>query len=182
MEDIINIGDINEIIFNNINTIFDILNYRLINKTSNKIFKIYFNNIKIDIIPVRTFINITECNVCDSKSIPLKQLIYRYDLVPHKCLIHCDKKKCYLSVVKRYLMDIKKKNIYPFCKFTDQFLEDNKRTFRDCDEKNSDYIHINSLKKYRSKWYVKYNFKEKYYKIYSVDNLINYNLFRWFLK
>ena len=56
--------DILEIIFKNILTFKDSIKFRLIDKDCNEIFKYYFLNLKVDIIPRSTFINFSECGVC----------------------------------------------------------------------------------------------------------------------
>ena len=59
--------DILQLLFENLHNIHDVFNFRLINKECDEIFKIYFNKIKVDIIPRSTFINFRECYVCYKK-------------------------------------------------------------------------------------------------------------------
>jgi len=111
--------------------ILSILKFRLLNKNSNEIFKNYFKQIKVDLISRYTFIKMNECFVCDNvistsnTSSNLKQLVYKFDSPPHKCIMHCNNYHCQLSAVKRYLIDIKNNHIYPFCKETNKFIMDN---------------------------------------------------------
>ena len=172
--------DLFEIIFLYLEDIYDVLNFRLINKDCNENYKLYFKKIRLDIIPRSTFINLKECNVCYKKCTSVKQLIYKYDSLPHKCLIHCTNKLCYLSVIKRYLNDIKNNHIYPF--YT--LLKENIRLFK---ENNKIFynFYLDSLKKYNGKWYIKCdndnNSKQMFYRIKDVSYLNNLNLFSWYL-
>ena len=172
--------DILEIIFNKIDLINDIFNFRLINKQFDTIFKNDFKKIKVDIIPRCTFINFKECYVCNNKFNNVKQLIYKYDSLPHKCIFHCTQKNCYLMVIKRYLMDIKNNNIYPFC-----YIEKNNiEKFKNNNNIISNF-YIESLRKYNSKWYIKCDcnklHREKYIKLSNIDVIKNLNLFNWYL-
>ena len=149
----------------------------MINKKFNKVFTNYFKSIKTNIIPESTFINIHECNICfelNSYNKYQKQLIYKHDQLPHKCIIHCLNKKCYLSAIKKYLIDIKYNNVYPFCQITDKFVEDNY-----CVKK----YNIDNIRKWNNKWYIECEdmYFSQFYKINNLDNLINHNLFDWFL-
>jgi hypothetical protein len=89
--------DILEIIFKNLFTFKSAINFRLIDKECNEIFKSYFIKLKVDIIPRSTFINFSECSICYKKRNKLKQFIYNYDILPHKCIIHCDNKRWYVK-------------------------------------------------------------------------------------
>lgn len=169
--------DIIECIFFVINDANDSFNFRLVNKKFNNIFIDYFKKIKTNIIPRSRFINIRECNVCNkvtSLQKYQKQLIYKYDTLPHRCIIHCLNKKCYLSAIKKYLIDIKYNNVYPFCKVTNKFIEDNYFM--------KEY-YIDTVRKWDNKWYVECEdiCSSRFYRINNINNLINYNLFPWFL-
>lgn len=172
--------DIFEIIFNYFVEINDVFSFRLINKDTNDIYKYYFKKIKIDIMPRSTFINFRECYVCYKKSETVKQLIYKYDSLPHKCLIHCTNKSCYLSVIKRYLNDIKNNNIYPFCDIKNENIQIFKKN-----NKILTNFYLDTLKKYNGKWYIKTDcnliVKQKYMRIKDLNYINNLNLFRWYL-
>ena len=178
-----------------------ILKFRLLNKNSNEIFQDYFKQIKVDLISRYTFIKMNECFVCDNvistsntsnTSSNLKQLVYKYDSPPHKCIMHCNNYHCHLSAVKRYLIDIKNNHIYPFCKETNKFimdnydvLVDNKETYNEKTISSEiETFYIETLRKYRNKWYIKIQYCmifEKYFQLNNMENIINYNLFGWFL-
>ena len=172
--------DILELLFKNLHNIDDVLNFRLINKDTNNIYKDYFRKIKIDIMPRSTYINFRECYVCNKKSQSIKQLIYKYDSLPHKCLIHCTNKLCSLSVIKRYLNDIKNNHIYPFCYIENQY----RKKFKNNNKILSDF-YLDTLKKYNGKWYIKTDsniiIKQKYMEIKDISYLTNLNLFWWYL-
>ena len=172
--------DILELLFKDLHDIYDVLNFRLINKSTNDIYKYYFKKIKIDILPRSTFINFKECYVCYKKCNSVKQLIYKYDSLPHKCLIHCTNKLCYLSVIKRYLYDIKNNHIYPFCYIKNKNIDQFK-----CNNKILTKYYLESLKKYKGKWYIKIDDniigKQKYIKIKDITYIKNLNLFGWYL-
>tara|TARA_B100001093_G_scaffold148422_1_gene141147 strand:- start:2674 stop:3249 length:576 start_codon:yes stop_codon:yes gene_type:complete len=179
--------DIYEYISNKIEYIDEILNFRLINKSCNIIFINYFKNIKVNIFPSITFIKYNECCVCNNKSndnIIIKYFIYNYDKLPHKSIVHCNKKYCNLMAIKKYLIDIKKNNIYPFCYFNKT-----EKLFIKANEKYLDFniiksIYINTLKLYNNNWYVKCDmvYKHKYIYIKTIDGILDNNLFSWFLK
>lgn len=173
--------DILEIIFNNFNSINDIFNFRLVNKQFDKIFKDEFKKINVDIISRCTFINFKECYVCCNKFNNVKQLIYKYDSLPHKCILHCTQKYCYLMSIKRYLSDIKNNNIYPFCYIEKKNLEKFK-----INNNLTTNFYIESLRKYNGKWYIKYDYeklyKQKYIKLTDIILIKNLNLFNWYLK
>ena len=173
--------DILDIIFKNILTFKDSIKFRLIDKDCNEIFKYYFLNLKVDIIPRSTFINFSECGVCYQKSIKMNQFIYNYDRLPHKCLIYCNNKECSCIVIKKYLMDIKKNNIYPFCIVNKNFFSNNESIFNKLHIK---YFEINSLRIYNNKWYVKFDliYRTIYLKIKNLKGIYDFNLFSWFLK
>lgn len=182
--------DMYELIFykltNNNRNIKDILNFRLLNKSCNDIFKSYFKQVDIDISPRSTFINLNECFICYSIKNDLQQLIYNYDSLPHKCINHCDNLYCHISAIKRYLIDIKKNHIYPFCKVTNKFIMENYDILVNDNSNNNTIIDfdIRTLKKYRSKWYVKIEHLmlfQRYNRLNSVQYLIDDNLFWWFL-
>jgi hypothetical protein len=172
--------DILELLFKKLYNINDVFNFRLIDKDTNDIFKDYFKKIKIDIIPRSTFINFRECYVCYRKCDSVKQLIYKYDSLPHKSLIHCTNKLCYLSVIKRYLHDIKSNNIYPFC-----FIKNEDKQLFKSNNKILTNFYLDSLKKYNGKWYIKTDsdiiVKQKYIRIKNLKHLNNLNLFWWYL-
>jgi len=168
--------DIIECIFSNIYDAYVSFIFRLINKTFNEIFMNYFKLIKTNIIPRSTFINISECNICfklNSLHKYQKQLIYKYDALPHKCIIHCLNKKCYLSAIKKYLIDIKCNNVYPFFQVTDKFIEENYFIKRN----------LENIRKWENKWYIEYEdiYSSRFYRIKNFHNLINNNLFGWYL-
>lgn len=184
------INDINELIFykliNNNENIKDILNFRLLNKSCNDIFKSYFKQVNIDISPRSTFINLNECFICYSIKNDLQQLIYNYDSLPHKCINHCDNLYCHISAIKRYLIDIKKNHIYPFCKVTNKFIMKNYNILVNDNSNNKTIIDfdIRTLKKYRNKWYLKIEHLmlfQRYNRLNSIQYLIDDNLFWWFL-
>ena len=169
--------DIIECIFSNIDNADVSFKFRLINKTFNEIFMNYFKSIKTNIIPRSAFINIRECNVCfklNSLHKYQKQLIYKYDALPHKCIIHCLNKKCYLSAIKKYLIDIKYNNVYPFCQVTDKFIEENYFIKK---------YYMDNIRKWENKWYIECEdiYSSRFYRINNLHNLINHNLFGWFL-
>lgn len=169
--------DIVYYIFNIINNAYDIFNVRLINKKFNNEFIRYFKFLKIYIIPRGIFINIHKCYICNkinSLHKYNKQLIYKFDRLPHKCIIHCTNKVCYLSALKKYLIDIKHNNIYPFCEITDKFILDNYFIKK---------YYIDNVKKCNNKWYIECEdiHSLRYYKINNIENLKNNNLFPWFL-
>ena len=174
--------DIIEFIIENIDDTYVLFKFRLINKTFNQIFMNYFKSIKINIIPRSTFINIHKCNICKCniclKSNSFykynKKLIYKYDALPHKCIIHCINKKCYLSAIKKYLIDIKYNNVYPFCKLTDKFIEENNFIKK---------YYTDNIRKWENNWYIECEdiYSSRFYKINNLHNLINDNLFGWFL-
>lgn len=172
--------DILEIIFTYLIEIDDFFSFKLINKDTNDICKHYFKKIKIDIIPRRTFINFTECYVCYKKCNSVKKLIYKYDSLPHKCLIHCTNKLCYLSVIKRYLNDIKNNHIYPFSFIRNKDIEIFKNN-----NKILTNFYLDTLKKYNGNWYIKTDcniiVKQKYMRIKNLNHLNNLNLFGWYL-
>ena len=172
--------DILELLFKRFNDIYDVLNFRLIDKDTNDIYKHFFKGIKIDIMPRSTFINFRECYVCYKKCESVKQLIYKYDSLPHKCLIHCTNKLCYLSVIKRYLNDIKNNQIYPFC-----FIKNKDKQLFKSNNKILTNFYLDSLKKYNGKWYIKTDcnlvVKKKYTIIKNLNYLNNLNLFGWYL-
>lgn len=186
------INDINELIFyklinknTNIINIQYILNFRLLNKSCNDIFKSYFKQVNIDISPRSTFINLNECFICYSIKNDLQQLIYNYDSLPHKCINHCDNLYCHISAIKRYLIDIKKNHIYPFCKVTNKFIMENSYILVN-DNNNNTIIDfdIRTLKKYKNEWYVKIEhlmLSKHYNRLNSIQYLIDDNLFWWFL-
>ena len=172
-----------------------ILKFRLLNKNSNEIFQNYFKQIKVDLISRSTFIKMNECFVCDkvnNNPTDFKQLVYKYDSPPHKCIMHCNNYYCHLSAVKRYLLDIKKNHIYPFCKETNKFimdnydvLVDNKETYNQKTISSEiETFYIETLRRYRNKWYIKLQYCmvfEKYFTLNTIDNIIDNNLFGWFL-
>ena len=176
-------NDILTVIYNNIQNIHDVFNFRLINKSCNNIFKDEFNNIIINICPRSSFLNIKECQVCYSKKKPVKKFIYKHDCIPYSCLTYCNNKYCKLTVIKRYLLDIKKNNIYPFCSSTNQFILDNYDILINHNNKYIQKYKIESLKKYNNNWYIKlqYTYMCRYHKLNSIKNILNYNLFSWFL-
>ena len=182
--------DMYELIFykltNNNSNIKHILNFRLLNKSCNDIFKSYFKQVDIYISPRSTFINLNECFICYSIKNDLQQLIYNYDSLPHKCINHCDNLYCHISAIKRYLIDIKKNHIYPFCKVTNKFIMENYDILVNDDSNNNTIIDfdIRTLKKYRNKWYVKIQHLmlfQRYNRLNSVQYVIDDNLFWWFL-
>ena len=172
--------DIIKFIFSNIYDTCVSFKFRLINKTFNEIFMNYFKSIKTNIIPRSAFINIRECNICKCNiclkinSLYNKKLIYKYDSLPHKCIIHCLNKKCYLSAIKKYLIDIKYNNVYPFCEITDKFIEENYFVKK---------YYIDNVRKWENKWYIECEdiYSSRFYRINNLHNLINHNLFEWFL-
>ena len=185
---------------NQSSNIIGILKFRLLDKTCNNIFQSYFKQINVDIISRATFIKMNECFICDDKITDthkhkhkqFKQLIYKYDSPPHKCIIHCNNPHCYLSAIKRYLIDIKKNHIYPFCQETNKFIMDNydilvnnKDTHNEKSNSwNKEIYYIETLRKYKNKFYIKLQYCmifEKYFTLNKVDNIIDYNLFGWFL-
>lgn len=172
--------DILELLFKNLHNIYHVFNFRLINKDTNDIYKYYFTKIKIDIMPRSTFINLRECYVCYKKCKSAKQLIYKYDSLPHKSLICCKNKLCYLSVIKRYLNDIKNNNIYPFNFIKNEDME----VFKN-NNKILTNFYLETLKKYNSKWYIKINCniinKQIYIQIEDTRYINNLNLFEWYL-
>ena len=172
--------DILQLLFDNMYKIKDILNFRIISKECNEIFKNYFNKIKVDIIPRSTFINFIECNVCYKKCKSIKQLIYEYDSLPHKCLLHCTNKLCFFMVIKRYLIDIKNNKIYPFC-----FIKNEDRQIFKNNNKILTNFYLETLKRYNGKWYIKIDnnliIKQKYIKIKDISYVNNLNLFGWYL-
>ena len=172
--------DIFEIIFTYLIEINNIFSFRLINKDTNDIYKDYFKKIKIDIIPRITFINFKECYVCYKKCDSVKQLIYKYDSLPHKSFIHCTNKLCYLSVIKKYLNDIKNNHIYPFC-----FIKNEYRQVFKNNNKILTNFYLDTLKKYNGKWYIKIDcniiVKQIYIRIKDINYLNNLNLFGWYL-
>ena len=182
--------DMYELIFykltNNNRNIKNILNFRLLNKSCNDIFKSYFKQVNIDISPRSTFINLNECFICYSIKNDLQQLIYNYDSLPHKCINHCDNLYCHISAIKRYLIDIKKNHIYPFCKITNKFIMENYDILVN-DNSNNNTIKdfdIKTLKKYRNKWYIKIQHLmlfQRYNRLNNIQYLIDDNLFWWFL-
>ncbi len=192
--------DIYEKIYNFIYNIKDALNFRLINKYSNNAFINNLKNIKIDIIPHSTFININECDICykkckrnnnnnnnnNYKNIKINrfnQLIYAYDRLPNKCIIHCNNKYCHLSAVKKYLIDIKRNNIYPFCILTSEFLYNNYEILIN----NKKHIILKyfkeTIRKYNNNWYIKCDLlcTQNYIQLNTINNIIDYNLFNWYL-
>lgn len=182
--------DMYELIFykliNNNSNIKHLFNFRLLNKSCNDIFKSYFKQVDIDISPRSTFINLNECFICYSIKNDLQQLIYNYDSLPHKCINHCDNINCHISAIKRYLIDIKKNNIYPFCKVTNKFIMENYDILVNDNSNNNTIIDfdVRTLKKYRNKWYVKIEHLmlfQRYNRLNSVQYLIDDNLFWWFL-
>lgn len=172
--------DILELLFKNLYNINDVFNFRIINKECNEIFKTYFNQIKVDIIPRSTFIHFRECYVCYKKCESVNEFIYKYDCLPHKCLIHCTNKLCYLMVIKRYLIDIKNNKIYPFC-----FIKDEDIQLFKSRNKILTNFYLETLKKYNGKWYIKTDcnliVKQKYMRIKYISDLNNLNLFGWYL-
>ena len=175
--------DLYENIFNFLHKIDNIYIFRLINNTCNKIFIYYFLNIKVDIFPSITFIKYNECSICYKCNNNIRHFLYNYDKLPHKTIVHCDEKYCNLMTIKRYLLDIKKNNIYPFCDYLDT-----KNLFIKLNHKYLDFnimknIYINTLKLYNKKWYVKCDmvYREKYIYIENIDGLSDNNLFSWFL-
>ena len=172
--------DILELLFKRLNDIYDVMNFRLIDKDTNDIYKHFFKGIKIDIMPRSTFINFKECYVCYKKCESVKQLIYKYDSLPHKCLIHCTNKSCYLSVIKRYLNDIKNNHIYPFC-----FIKNEDRQLFKSNNKILTNFYLDTLKKYNGTWYIKTDcnliVKKKYMRINNLNYLNNLNLFGWYI-
>jgi len=162
-------------IFNEINNGSEVFKFRLINKLFNEIFINYFKSIMPNIIPRSTFINIRKCNVCNKLDINHHQLIYKFGSLPSKCIIHCMDKKCYLSAIKRYLIDINLNNIYPFYEITDKFNFNHyfiKKYF------------IENIKKWKNNWYMVcediYCIRKSYI-INNIHTLRNNNLFWWFL-
>lgn len=172
--------DLLEVIFNNLEIVSDLFNFRLIDKEANDIYINYFIKIKSNIVPRSTFINFKECIVCYKKSKTVKQLIYNYDLFPHKNLIHCSNKICYLSSIKRYLTDIKNNNIYPFYIIKNE----NIQLFKN-NNKILNNFYVETLKKYNGKLYIKnccdVSNKVTYLKIKDCSLLENLNLFNWYL-
>ena len=172
--------DILELLFNYLDYINHIFNFRLIDKDTNEIYMNFFKKIKIDIMPRSTYINFKECYICYKKCQSVKQLIYKYDSLPHKCLIHCNNKLCYLSVIKRYLNDVKNNHIYPFCYINTE----DEQNFR-INNKIISNFYLDTLKKYNGKWYIKISdnifIKQKYIRIRHINNLNNLNLFAWYL-
>lgn len=172
--------DIFEIILTHIESAIDVFNFRLINKDTNKMYKHYFKKIRVDIMPRSTFINNKECYLCYSRNKTVKQLIYKYDSFPNKCLIHCENKSCYLSSIKKYLNDIKNNHIYPFCIIKKEHIN----LFKYKNKIVRDY-YLDTLKKYNGNWYIKCDnallSKIKYIKISNVNKLKNLNLFGWYL-
>lgn len=167
--------DIFEIIYDKIINTKDMLNFRLINNDCNYIFIKYFLKIKTNFYPRTTYIDIYSCNICNNEEDNLNFFIYKYDRLPHKCVVHCTEKNCYFAVIKRYLLDIKINNIYPFYEITHDFIKKN----------NLKDINKNSLLKYNNKYYVRYEddyFNERYGRVRGVSKLKNNNLFNWFLK
>ena len=143
--------DILEMLFERLNNIYDVFNFRLLNKDTNNIYKYYFKKIKLDIMPRSTFINFKECYVCYKKCESVKQLIYKYDSLPHKCLIHCTDKLCYLSAIKRYLNDIKNNNIYPF-----YFIKNEDRQIFKNNNRIVNNFYLETLKKYQEQLLMKF--------------------------
>lgn len=172
--------DILEIIFKNLFTFKSAINFRLIDKECNEIFKSYFIKLKVDIIPRSTFINFSECSICYKKRNKLKQFIYNYDILPHKCIIHCDNKDCTCITIKKYLIDIKKNDIYPFCIINKNFFDNNKSIF---EKFNMKYFYIDTLRCYNKRWYVKFDliYRISYLKIKNLKGIFDFNLFSWFL-
>ena len=170
--------DILELIFNHLTKINHIFNFRLINKNANEIFKNYFINIKQELSPVSSVINFKECNLCYQKCSSIKKLIYKYDIFPHKYLIHCNNKLCYLSIIKKYLLDLKKNNVYPFCFIENKYI----KIFKENNNIMNKFI-LGTLKKYNNKWYIKCEDNiqktQKYIKIIDTSFIKNYNLFNW---
>lgn len=167
--------DIFEIIYHELINIKDVLNFRLLNKDCNLIFMKYFLKIKINFHPRTTYIDIYSCNVCNDNMNTFNFFIYKYDRLPHKCVVHCMNKNCSFAVLKKYLIDIKINNIYPFYEITDEFIEKN----------NLKNINKHSLLKYNNKYYMRYRddyFNERYSRVRGVSKLKNNNLFNWFLK
>lgn len=173
-------------VFNMIEDTLLIFNFRVINKLCNEIFMKYFHSIESNIIPRSSFTNMRICGSCyssnkntlnnNNNSIynDYKQLVYRFGPLPHKCIIHCRKKECYLASIKKYLIDIQLNNIYPFCEITDQFILDNyfiRKYF------------IENIRKWENRWYIECEdiYSLRFYRINNLHNLINHNLFWWFL-
>lgn len=177
--------DLLENIFNFIDISIGVYNFRILNKDTNNIFIKYFKKIKVDIFPRTTFINHKECFICYNKESKINKILYNYDLYPHKLIIHCNNKYCNLMSIKRYLLDIKKNSVYPFCYI-------NKNNIDKFKSKNKliNNFYIENLRKYNNKWYIKYdkNYIDwttlgivKYIKINNIDYIENINLFSWFL-
>lgn len=179
--------DLFEQIYNHISNIYDIFNFRLINQSCNKIFKREFKKLKVDVCARSTFLNINECFVCykkvckeciDTNNAKLKQIIYMHDSLPHKCLIHCNEKYCYLACIKRFFIDLKKNDIYPFYKITNEFIVDNFNVIG-CND-----FRIETVRKYRNRWYIKImnGCMERYIRLNSVSSLKDTGMFRWYFK
>ena len=167
--------DIFELIYYELMCPKDILKFRLLNKDCNNIFINYFKKIKTNFYPRTTFIDIYSCNICNDNMSNLNFFIYKYDRLPHKCVVHCMSKYCFFSVIKKYLIDIKINNIYPFYEITDEFIKKN----------NLININKDSLLKYNNKYYIRYMnnyYNDAFSRVKEVDKLKNNNLFNWFLK
>ena len=132
----------------------------------------------MDVFPRTKFIKFFECFICNSICKNMKQILYKYDRFPQKSIKHCNNLDCHLIAIKRYLVDIKNNNIYPFCEINNKFFDDNLKII------NINKIEIESLRKYKKDWYIKIQnlslFME-YTKLMNVNNLVDYGLFNWFL-
>ena len=76
-------------------------------------------------------------------------------------------------------------HIYPFGKTTNKFIVDNYEMLIDDKIKKEKLYEIESLKKYKNKWYLKIQYFlvfKKYIQLNTIENLSYENLFSWFLK
>lgn len=103
----------------------------------------------------------------------LNQIVYEYDMFPHKCIVYCDNKNCKISALKRYITDLRINNITPFCKIKDDVLMYKKM------------YNLGTLRKYKDKWFIKYLLERninKYY-IFNYINYITFNKdFQWYIE
>jgi hypothetical protein len=169
--------DILEKIIENIYNINDFLNFRLIDKYCNEIFKNYFKNLKVNIISRNTFINFKECIICKNL---INNLIYKHNLLRYKNLISCLNKKCHLITKKFILNYIKDNNIYPYYKINKKNIE----RFKINNNIRTNF-YIESIKKVKNNLFIKIDTeiinKQIYIPIKDKSYLYNINLFWWYL-
>jgi len=134
-------------------------------------------NITTNVNPRKMFIDFMECDVCNSKNLYNNKIIYIYDKVPKKSITCCNLKYCFLSSIKKYLIDLKKNDIYPFCEFSKLFLENNLLSDK--------FYYKSTIKIYNKKYLIKYYdfnlFCERYLVLNNIKDIKDYNLFNWFL-